>query len=64
MKTTEEIIEQIARENNTTPDEVEREINLAIQHAWENGGLKKLFPERPTIEQFIAMVVDQIKNGN
>ena len=69
MKNFEEIIAKIARENGTTPENVLREMQLAIDHhdkeaqkLWDMMSFKS---DRPTPEEFIfqvAMMLD--KNGS
>lgn len=69
----EEIIAKIARENGTTPENVLREMQLAIDHAYDHHDkeAQKLWDmmsfksDRPTPEEFIfqvAMMLD--KNGS
>ena len=73
MKNFEEIIAKIARENGTTPENVLREMQLAIDHAYDHHDkeAQKLWDmmsfksDRPTPEEFIfqvAMMLD--KNGS
>ncbi|MCL2751969.1 MAG: sporulation initiation factor Spo0A C-terminal domain-containing protein [Firmicutes bacterium] len=53
------IIEQIAKKNNTAPDEIRREMEIAIDHAWENSPqkMRELFKSKPTPEEFILKSV-------
>ena len=73
MKNFEEIIAKIDRENGTTPENVLREMQLAIDHAYDHHDkeAQKLWDmmsfksDRPTPEEFIfqvAMMLD--KNGS
>lgn len=70
MKNFEEIIAKIARENGTTPENVLREMQLAIDHAYDHHDkeAQKLWDmmsfksDRPTPEEFIfqvAMMLDR-----
>jgi len=54
MENINDVIEQIAKSNNTTADEVRKEMEIAIDHAWENN-LKTsgMFKCKPTPEEFI-----------
>ena len=71
--TTKEIIEQIARNNKTTPEKVEAEMRKAICAAMESDDPKAqalwklLAPDgkEPSIEQFIQFCVERMKGrGN
>lgn len=61
MKRYKDIIAQIAKENNTTPEEVEREMRVALNAAYRNPTpeqkrLQQTIPSRgdiPTPEEFI-----------
>lgn len=65
-----EVYEQVAKECNTTPKRVERNIRNAIEVAWYRGEIKwqhKLFgytvqeeKGRPTNKEFIAMIADRV----
>ncbi|MCL2061651.1 MAG: sporulation initiation factor Spo0A C-terminal domain-containing protein [Firmicutes bacterium] len=50
----EELINEIAKKNNTTSDAVRQEMQKAIDHAWlKNGEICNMFDAKPTPEQFI-----------
>jgi len=53
------LINQVALRNNTTPEAVKQEMQSAIDHAWENGTLKKLYGEKPSVEAFLYMTAFQ-----
>lgn len=67
--TTKEIIEQIARNNQTTPEEVEEQMRSAIRAAMEADDpkaqalWKQLAPDgkEPSIEMFIKFCVERLK---
>lgn len=66
--TTKEIIEQIARENHTTPEVVEEEMRSAIRAAMASNDLhaqalwKQIAPDgkEPSIETFLRFCADRI----
>ena len=72
MKNFEEIIAKIAEENGTTSENVLREMQLAIDHAYDHHDkeAQKLWDmiaskgERPTPEEFIFAVSMMIQNGD
>ena len=65
--TTNEIIERIAKENHTTPEEVEKEMRRAIQTAMKSNDprakelWKQISPDgkEPSIERFLKFCVDR-----
>lgn len=72
--TTKEIIEQIARENHTTPEVVEKEMRSAIRAAMASNDphaqalWKQIAPDgkEPSIETFLRFCVNRInkpRNG-
>lgn len=67
---TKEIFEKVAKQNHTTPEEVRRDIQKAInagfddpnpkvQEEWKKMNFKG---ERPTPEEVIAYMVDRLRN--
>jgi hypothetical protein len=54
MKTIDEIFARVAKNNNLTVQEMKREMEIAIDHAWEhNDNIKRSFKTKPTPEQVI-----------
>ena len=66
---TKQIFEKIAKENNTTPEEVENEMRFAIREAMKSEDpkaqklWKKISPDgkEPSIEQFLQFVIDMME---
>ena len=59
----EEIIKRIARENNTTPANVEAEMKTALEAAKDNQNFKAMFGgQMPTLEEFIQTIADRIRS--
>lgn len=62
------IIEKVAKEFGTTPDEVRKEMTIAIQAGMSNpdpkvqASWKRMFPDgkEPTPEQFIVALSDEV----
>ena len=70
--TTRQIIRRIARENNTTPKQVEREMKEAIRAGMASDDpqaqaiWKQIAPDgkEPSIETFLKFCVERIHNQN
>ena len=61
------MLEQIAKQHGVSIFEVKAEMEKAIDEAWNNGKpnaeFSKTFPNgKPTIEEFIATLVNKIKD--
>ena len=62
-----DLYERLARENNTTPQEVEFEMSVAIQRAWQTMAPEEraMIPcegEFPTNEEFISYASALVEN--
>ena len=66
---TEKMLEVIAKEQNLTPEEVEKEIRMAIREAMQSKDPKALMlwkrispdGKEPSIERFLHCVVDMLE---
>ena len=71
MKNFEEILEKIAKENGTTPENVRREIQRAIDEAYGHHNAdaqplwNKMAPSgnKPTPEEFVMQLAMMLHNG-
>ncbi|MCL2570364.1 MAG: sporulation initiation factor Spo0A C-terminal domain-containing protein [Firmicutes bacterium] len=55
------IIQQIAKENNTTPESVIYDMECAIDHAWQtNSNIREMFTQKPTYKEFIQKLADVV----
>jgi len=50
-----DIIDQIAKKRGVSPDYVRQETNKVLDEMWNAGVLHGIFPQKPTVEQFIYM---------
>ena len=58
----EDMIQRIARDNGTTPEEVETEMAAAIEAAKDNPNFQALFGGRmPSTEEFISKVANLVR---
>ena len=57
-----DVFEQIGKDKKT-PDEVRREISIAINRAWEsnNSKMRELFKNKPSPEEFILKIAAEVK---
>ena len=56
------VVAEIAKKNNTTSEEVIREMQKAIDEAWDNGrGMEWFLEGRPTIREFVSVMADVTK---
>lgn len=70
MKNFQDILKRIARENDTTPDRVLEEMQLAIDEAYDHHDanaqplwdMMSFKGERPTAEEFIFQVAMMLEN--
>ena len=72
MKDFQSILEQIALENGTTPDDVRHQMQLAIDTAFENPSdetklIQNMMPfqgAKPTPEEFVLQIAMMLQNDD
>ena len=56
------IIEQVAKQNNTSPENVRREMEIVIDYAWDNNStMRELFKNKPSPEEFILIIANGVR---